>query len=167
MDNFINTLFDESIIEYILTKSLIFDGMDENDKQIIEFFINSDKEIHFANIKSAFILRFLIEFAYVIDKVENKYILKITSSSFVIFIRPYLNEQAKKYEKEGIINIGKNIFKKFNKKVENTILKDIDTNNNDEINVMKSIYLESYNNILITYENYIRTTNKLSMVISY
>jgi ABC-type multidrug transport system ATPase subunit len=167
MDNFINTLFDESIIEYILTKSLIFDGMDENDKQIIEFFINSDKEIHFANIKSAFILRFLIEFGYVIDKVENKYILKITSSSFIIFIRPYLNEQAKKYEKEGIINIGKNIFKKFNKKVENTILKDIDTNNNDEINVMKSIYLESYNNILITYEDYIRTTNKLSMVISY
>jgi hypothetical protein len=37
MDNFIHTLFDESIIEYILTKSLIFDGMDENDKQMIEF----------------------------------------------------------------------------------------------------------------------------------
>ena len=36
MDNFIHTLFDESIIEYILTKSLIFDGMDENDKQIID-----------------------------------------------------------------------------------------------------------------------------------
>ena len=47
MDHFIHTLFDESIIEYILTKSLIFDGMDENDKQIIEFFIKSDKEIHF------------------------------------------------------------------------------------------------------------------------
>jgi hypothetical protein len=150
MDNFIHTLFDESIIEYILTKSLIFDGMDENDKQMIEFFIKSDKEIHFINVKSAFIIFFLVELGYVTDNVENKYILKILSSSILIYVRPYLSEQAKKYEKEGIENIGKNVFKKFNKKIENNILKDIDTNNNDEINAMKSIYLESYNNILIS-----------------
>lgn len=161
MDNFIHTLFDESVIEYILTKSLIFDGMDENDKQIIEFFIKSDKEIHFINIKSAFILIFLIELGYVTDNVENKYILKIISSSLLIYSRPYLSEQAKKYEKEGIENMAKNIFKKFNKKIENTILKDIDTNNNYEINVMKSIYLESYNNILISYEYYIVSVHKL------
>jgi putative ABC transport system ATP-binding protein len=167
MDNFINTLFDESIIEYILTKSLIFDGMDENDKQIIEFFIKSDKEIHFVNIKSAFILRFLIDLGYTIDNVDNKYILKIMTTSILISVRPYLTEQAKKYEKEGVINIGKKIFKKFNKKVENTILKDIDTNNNDQINVMKTTYLESYNNILIGYEYYIRTVGKLLVVNIY
>lgn len=167
MDNFIHTLFDESIIEYILTKSLIFDGMDENDKQIIEFFIKSDKEIHFINIKSAFILIFLIELGYVTDNVENKYILKIISSSLLIYSRPYLSEQAKKYEKEGIENMAKNIFKKFNKKIENTILKDIDTNNNYEINVMKSIYLESYNNILISYEYYILSVHKLLINIVY
>jgi hypothetical protein len=106
MDNFIHTLFDESIIEYILTKTLIFDGMDENDKQMIEFFIKSDKEIHFINVKSAFIIFFLIELGYVTDNVENKYILKILSSSILIYVRPYLSEQAKKYEKEGIENIG-------------------------------------------------------------
>ena len=167
MDHFIHTLFDESIIEYILTKSLIFDGMDENDKQIIEFFIKSDKEIHFINIKSAFILLFLIELGYVTDNVENKYILKIISSSLLIYSRPYLSEQAKKYEKEGIENMAKNIFKKFNKKIENTILKDIDTNNNYEINVMKSIYLESYNNILISYEYYILSVHKLLINIVY
>jgi putative ABC transport system ATP-binding protein len=167
MDNFIHTLFDESIIEYILTKSLIFDGMDENDKQMIEFFIKSDKEIHFINIKSAFILKFLIELSYVTDNVENKYILKIISSSVLIYSRPYLSEQAKKYEKEGIENMGKNIFKKFNIKIENTILKDIDTNNNYEINVMKSIYLESYNNILISYEYYILVVHKLLVNISF
>ena len=71
MDDLIHTLLDDTIIEYILTKSLIFDGMDENDKQIIEFFIKSDKEIHFMNIKSSFILIFLIDFCYVIDNVEN------------------------------------------------------------------------------------------------
>lgn len=167
MDNFINTLFDESIIEYILTKSFTFDGMDENDKQMIEFFIKSDKEINFINIKSAFILLFLIELGYVTDKVENKYILKIISSSVLVYFRPYLTEQAKKYEKEAIENIGKNIFKKFNVKIENTILKDIDTNNNDEINVMKTIYLESYNNILISYEYYLQTVKKMLMNIEY
>jgi ABC-type multidrug transport system ATPase subunit len=167
MDNFIHTLFDESIIEYILTKSLIFDGMDENDKQMIEFFIKSDKEIHFVNIKSAIILRFLIELGYVTDNVENKYILKILSSSILIYVRPYLSEQAKKYEKEGIENIGKNVFKKFNKKIENNILKDIDTNNNDEINAMKSIYLESYNNILISYEYYMIAVQQILVNISY
>ena len=167
MDDLIHKLLDESIIEYIITKSLIFDGMDENDKQIIEFFIKSDKEIHFMNIKSAFILLFLIEFGYVIDNVENKYILKIMSTSIIVSVRPYLTQQAKKYEKEGIINIGKNIFKKFNKKIENTILKDIDTNNNDEINLKKSIYLESYNNILISYEYYIITVHKILVVIGF
>lgn len=167
MDNFIHTLFNESIIEYILTKSLIFDGMDENDKQMIEFFIKSDKEIHFINVKSAFIIFFLIELGYVTDNVENKYILKILSSSILIYVRPYLSEQAKKYEKEGIENIGKNVFKKFNKKIENNILKDIDTNNNDEINAMKSIYLESYNNILISYEYYMIAVQKILVNISY
>jgi ABC-type multidrug transport system ATPase subunit len=168
MDDLIHTLLDESIIEYILTKSLIFDGMDENDKQIIEFFIKSDKEIHFMNIKSAFILIFLIDFCYVIDNVENKYILKIMSTFIITSVRSYLSEQAKKYEKEGIINIGKNIFKKFNKKIENTILKDIDTNNNnDEINFKKSIYLESYNNILISYEYYMITVYKILTNIAY
>ena len=167
MDDLIHTLLDETIIEYILTKSLIFDGMDENDKQIIEFFIKSDKEIHFMNIKSSFILIFLIDFCYVIDNVENKYILKIMSTSIITSVRPYLSEQAKKYEKEGIINIGKNIFKKFNKKIENTILKDIDTNNNDEINFKKTIYLESYNNILISYEYYTITVYKILTNISY
>ena len=167
MDDLIHTLLDETIIEYILTKSLIFDGMDENDKQIIEFFIKSDKEIHFMNIKSSFILIFLIDFCYVIDNVENKYILKIMSTSILISVRSYLSEQAKKYEKEGIINIGKNIFKKFNKKIENTILKDIDTNNNDEINFKKTIYLESYNNILISYEYYTITVYKILTNISY
>ena len=167
MDDLIHTLLDETIIEYILTKSLIFDGMDENDKQIIEFFIKSDKEIHFMNIKSSFILIFLIDFCYVIDNVENKYILKIMSTSIITSVRPYLSEQAKKYEKEGIINIGKNIFKKFNKKIENTILKDIDTNNNDEINFKKTIYLESYNNILISYEYYTITVYKILTNIVY
>ena len=167
MDDLIHTLLDETIIEYILTKSLIFDGMDENDKQIIEFFIKSDKEIHFMNIKSSFILIFLIDFCYVIDNVENKYILKIMSTSILISVRSYLSEQAKKYEKEGIINIGKNIFKKFNKKIENTILKDIDTNNNDEINFKKTIYLESYNNILISYEYYTITVYKILTNIVY
>jgi ABC-type multidrug transport system ATPase subunit len=167
MDNFIHTLFDESIIEYILTKSLIFDGMDENDKQMIEFFIKSDKEIHFINVKSAFIIFFLIELGYVTDNVENKYILKFLSSSILIYVRPYLSKQAKKYEKEGIENIGKNVFKKFNNKIENNILKDIDTNNNDEINAMKSIYLESYNNILISYEYYMIAVQKILANISY
>ena len=167
MDNFIHTLFDESIIEYILTKTLIFDGMDENDKQMIEFFIKSDKEIHFINVKSAFIIFFLIELGYVTDNVENKYILKFLSSSILIYVRPYLSKQAKKYEKEGIENIGKNVFKKFNNKIENNILKDIDTNNNDEINAMKSIYLESYNNILISYEYYMIAVQKILANISY
>ena len=167
MDDLIHTLLDETIIEYILTNSLIFYGMDENDKQIIEFFIKSDKEIHFMNIKSSFILIFLIDFCYVIDNVENKYILKIMSTSILISVRSYLSEQAKKYEKEGIINIGKNIFKKFNKKIENTILKDIDTNNNDEINFKKTIYLESYNNILISYEYYTITVYKILTNIVY
>ena len=166
MENFMNIIFSESVIENFLKKSLISDNMDENDKKTIEFFINSDKQIHFTNIRSSFILLLIIEIGYFTDNVENKYILKLLSTSFVVYIRPYLAKQAKKYEKEGLLNVGKNIFKKFNNKIENYILKDIDTNNNDEINVMKSIYLESYNNILTSYEHYILTVNALLLNVS-
>lgn len=163
---FINVILNDSVIEYLLTKSLIFDGMNESDKQIIEFFIECDKEIHFINIKSIFIVMFLIEVGYFTDNVENKYLLKLLSTSFVIYFRPFLSKQTRKYEKKGIINFGKRLFKTFNGKFENTILKDINTNNNDEINTMKSVYLESYNNILITYEQYLLTVSSLMQNVS-
>jgi hypothetical protein len=83
MDNFIHTLLDESIIEYILTKSLIFDGMDENDKQMIEFFIKSDKEINFINVKSAFIVLFLIEIGYVIKYSDFNYSFDVDQHTIV------------------------------------------------------------------------------------
>lgn len=157
MEKFLHFILDDSFIEYFLTKNLIFDGMNECDKKIIEFIIESDKEIKFMNIKTMLINSFIIEFGYFTDNVDNKYLLKILSASFSFYTRPRITKIARKYEKKGLINVGKRLFKIFNGKLENTILKHIVTNNSDDIDNMKSIYLESYNYILFAYEQYIIT----------
>jgi ABC-type multidrug transport system ATPase subunit len=166
MDDFINLLLNDSVIEYILTKSLLNNNMNEHDKQTIQFFIESDKKINFINIKTQFMLMFLIEVGYFTDNVENKYLLKILTTSFVLSLRPYLSKQCRKNEKKSLINIAKCTFEKFNNNVDNEILKNININNNDEINVIKSIYLESYNNILTAYQHYTLTINSLLQNIS-
>ena len=74
--------------------------MNELDKQAIEFFIECDKDINFINIKSSFILILLIEIGYFTDNTDNKYILKILTTSFVVYTRPYLTDKARKYEKK-------------------------------------------------------------------
>ena len=47
-------LIDDSSIEMLLTKALIDEDTDKNDKQMIEILIENDKKLHFRLFRHAF-----------------------------------------------------------------------------------------------------------------
>ena len=161
---FIN-IIDDSSIERLLKLFLIKDDMCENDKQMIEILIENDKQMHFIKLKYLFILEFIINFGYFTDKINDNAILKMSSAGLTIYFRKLMSKKYRYYEKKTIINLEKMCLKKFNKHTKNVMLKNIETNDNDNI-FIKNIYLDSYNNILTVYELYTKLVQHLFDFIS-
>ena len=159
-------LIDDSFIEKLLTKALIDNNIDENDKQIIEILIENDKKLHFRLFRYTFILTFLIELAYIVDNAEDKVLLKIFSTASIIAIRPILAKKSRIYEKEAMSLLEKSVLTKFNKKVKNVIYKDIEEYKNHNDNIIKNIYLDTFHNILDIFEKYRCTIGSMCSFLS-
>ena len=157
-------LIDDSSIEMLLTKALIDEDTDKNDKQMIEILIENDKKLHFRLFRHAFILVFLVELTYLVDNMEDKVILKIVTTASINTIRPMLAKKCKIYEKEAMELLEKNISIKFNKKIKNVLYKDIEENNHNDNNIIKNIYLDIFHNILDIFERYMYITNTICTI---
>ena len=166
IENFFINIVDDSFIEKLIKKSLINDYTNEHEKQLTEFFIETEKQLHFKKFRYIFLLHFFIDLTYEIDNVEDKPLLKILSTVFINYIRPKISKKIRMYEKEAMINLEKNMLTEFNKKVKHIILKDFQENTCTNDNFIKNVYLDSFNNILILYECYSKTIGILFFVIS-
>jgi len=152
-------LIDDSFIEKLLTKALIDGNANEKDKQIIKILIENDKKLHFRLFRYTFLLTFFIELAYIVDNAEDKVLLKILSTASINTIRTGLTKKCRKYEKEAMSSIEKDVLTKFNKKVKNVIHKDIEKYEYDHHdNTLNNIYLDIFHNILSIFEMYRSTS---------
>jgi ABC-type multidrug transport system fused ATPase/permease subunit len=155
-------LIDDSFIEKLLTKALIDGNANEKDKQMIKILIENDKKLNFRLFRYSFILTFLIELAYIVDNTEDKVLLKILSTASINTIRPVLAKKCKKYEKEAMSSLEKNVLTKFNKNVKNVIHKDIEEYEYDHHdNTLKNIYLDTFHTILSIFEIYRNTSGAI------
>ena len=129
--------------------------MCENDKKMIEILIQNDKKFNFKRIKYLFIIELNSNFGYFPDRVNDRVIFKISTTFITILKRNILSNLYKENEKIVIKNLEKTCFEKFNKNITSVILKNIEKNKmNTDDSFIKNLYLESYNNILMIFENY-------------
>lgn len=155
-------LIDDSFIEKLLTKALIDGNANEKDKQMIKILIENDKKLNFRLFRYNFILTFLIELAYIVDNTEDKILLKILSTASINTIRPILAKKCKKYEKEAMSSLEKNVLTKFNKNIKNVIHKDIEEYEYDHHdNTLKNIYLDTFHTTLSIFEIYRSTSGAI------
>jgi ABC-type multidrug transport system fused ATPase/permease subunit len=166
MDKILSSILTESFIESLLKKTLIYEGINENDKKIINCLISNGKQCKFKQFKNDFIIIFVSETSYMIDNVENKKLLKIASALLNNNIRAMLAKQSMKYDKEEMKQLEKNMFEEFHEKIKTSINKDIENFKYDDDSVIKNIFLESYANILNTYEYYRETVKQLQSLIA-
>ena len=152
---------DDSYIENLLKLILINNDMCENDKKMIEILIQNDKKFNFKRIKYLFLLELNTNFGFFSDRVNDRVIFKISNSFFTILKRNILSNAYKENEKIVIINLEKICFEEFNKNTVNLILKNIEKNKNTDDSFIQNVYLESYNNILMIFENYTQIIEKL------
>ena len=165
LDRILSYILTESFIESLLKKALIHEGMNENDKKIINCLISNSKQCKFKQFKIDFMMIVVSETAYTIDNVENKKLLKIASTLLVNNIRQVLTKQLMKYDKEEMKQLEKTMFEEFHEKIKTSINKDIENCKYDDDNVIKNIFLESHGNILNVYEYYRETIKQLQCVI--
>ena len=121
-------MIDDSLMEQFLKFILIKDKMCDNDKQMIEMFIENDKKTNFIRVKYLFMLQFVISLGYFTDKLNDYVILKISSAGLSIYFRKNITINYRVYDKKTIINLENMCFKKFNKNIKNVILKNIEIN---------------------------------------
>jgi ABC-type multidrug transport system fused ATPase/permease subunit len=166
LDNILSYILTESFIESLLKKTLIHEGMNENHKKIINCLISNSKQCNFKQFKIDFFLLLVSETSYMIDNVENKKLLKIASALLNNNIRAMLAKESMKYDKEEMKQLEKNMFEEFHEKIKTSINKDIENFKYDDDSVIKNIFLESYPNILNTYEYYRETVKQLQALIA-
>ena len=156
-------LVDDSYIENLLKIFIINSDMCENDKKMIELLIQNDKEFDFKRIKYLFLFELNSNFGYFADRVNDRVIFKLSTAFFTILKRNILSKTYNENEKNVIINLEKTCFEEFNKNTVNVFLKNIEKNNNNNNNdsFIQNVYLESYNNILMIFENYTLIIQKL------
>jgi ABC-type multidrug transport system ATPase subunit len=146
-------LLDDSHIENLLKLILINNDMCENDKTMIEILIQNDKNFHFKRIKYLFLVELNTNFGYFADRVNDRILFKISTALFTILKRNILSKLYRENEKIVMINLEKTCFEKFNKNIISVIFENIENNNNSD-SFIQNVYLESYNNILMIFENY-------------
>ena len=155
-------LVDDSYIENLLKLILINNDMCENDKKMIEILIQNDKNFNFKRIKYLFLLELNTNFGFFSDRVNDRVIFKISTAFVTILKRNILSNAYKENEKMVIIKLEKICFEEFNKNTVNLILKNIEKNKiNNDPSFIQNVYLESYNNILMIFENYTIIIEKL------
>ena len=157
MENLYEKIFnlvDDSYIENLLKLILIADDMCKNDKKMIEILIQNDKKFNFKRIKYLFLLQLITSFGYFADRVNDRVIFKISTAGFTILQRNIFSKAYKETEKTVIINLEKTCFEEFNKNTVSVILKNIEKNKHNNDSFIQNVYLESYNNILMIFENY-------------
>jgi ABC-type multidrug transport system fused ATPase/permease subunit len=146
-------LLDDSYIENLLKLTLINNDMFENDKTMIEILIQNDKKIHFKRIKYLFLIELNTNLGYFADRVNDRILFKVSTAFFTILKRNILSKLYRENEKKVMINLEKTCFEKFNKNIISVIFENIENNNNSD-SFIQNVYLESYNNILMIFENY-------------
>ena len=158
-------ILDDSSMERLLKSFLIKNNMCDNDKKMIEILIENEKQMHFIKLKYLLMLEFIINFGYFIDKINDNTIIKVSTAGLTIYFREKISKKYRYYEKKTIINLEKTCLKKFNKHTKNVILKNIETNDSPNL-FIKNVYLDSYNNILTTYQGYNTLVQYLFDIIS-
>ena len=166
VENFVINIIDDSFIEIFLNKFLIHDNGNEKDKQMIKIIIKNDKRLNFKYFRYSFLNMFFMDLSYTINQVQDKAILKILSTLSVNYIRPLLAKKSRMYEIKSMIALEKKLIKKFNKKIKNVIFKEFEENIYNNDNFIKNVYLDSFNNTFLVYENYIRLVNEVFSILT-
>lgn len=159
-------IFTDSFIESLLQKALIYEGMNENHKKIINYFILNSKMCNFKLFRIDFIYFFFLEMGYMFDYIEDKQKLKITVTLLTNILRQNFSKKSLKYDKEEIKQLEKTMFKEFDEKIKISITKDIENYKYQDDSIIKNIFLESHTNILNTYKHYRETIKNLICVIT-
>jgi len=147
-------LIDNSSIEKILKKLIITNDMTPKEIYFINLLIENDKKDNFLRIKYIYLLEATITFGYFADKVDDRRLFKIASAALTIYNRNLFSKILEKYEKKTIIRLEKTILKILNTITEDTINKNIELNNGEELINIQHAYLDSYKVIALAYENY-------------
>jgi ABC-type multidrug transport system ATPase subunit len=154
-------LVDDSQIENLLKLILINNDICESDKKMIEILIQNDKKFNFKRIKYLFMIELNSTLGYFPDRVNDRVIFKISTAFITILKRNILSNLYKENEKSVIKNLEKTCFEKFNKNIVSVIFKNIEKNKINYDSFIQNVYLESYNNILMIFENYTLIIQKL------
>jgi len=164
-ENFVIHVIDDSLIEKLLLYFIMNENIHENDKKMIKFLIENDKQMHFIRLRYLFLSTFILCFGYFVDDTEDKIILKLSTLGIVNYSRPLISKFYRKYDKKTMMYLENKILNIFNKNVKYIITKNIEINNEDDqldLDIdIKNIYLESYNNILIIYEYYTKLVREI------
>lgn len=147
-------LIDNSVIESIIKKVIITNDMTPEEVCFINILIENDKKNNFLRIKYIYLLEVSIKFSYFVDNVQDRRIFKIAVSALGVYNRTLFSKILRKYEKKSIIRLEKTFFNVFNMKIEDTINKNIELNNGEELINIQHTYLDSYKVIATAYENY-------------
>jgi ABC-type multidrug transport system fused ATPase/permease subunit len=147
-------LIDNSVIESIIKKVIITNDMTPEEVCFINILIENDKKNNFLRIKYIYLLEVSIKFSYFVDNVQDRRIFKIAVSALGVYNRTLFSKILRKYEKKSIIRLEKTFFNVFNMKIEDTINKNIELNNGEELINIQHTYLDSYKVIAAAYENY-------------
>lgn len=167
IDNIINkdnAICSDSFIEKLHIHILLRDTVNENDKKTIELFIKYNKEEHFKTVKIIFLLQFSITLRNIFNKTEDNYILKILTTISSYYFREIMSE---KYQKDELIllnHLTEKNFKRFNKKIESNMFKNIEKNTDHNKNI-KYIYQDGFNYILTSYKSYINIVTGVCKII--
>jgi ABC-type multidrug transport system ATPase subunit len=147
-------LIDNSVIESIIKKLIITNYTTPEELCFINILIENDKKNNFLRIKYIYLLEASLKFSYFVDNVQDRRIFKIAVSALGVYNRTLFSKILRKYEKKSIIRLEKTFFNVFNMKIEDTINKNIESNNGEELINIQHTYLDSYKVIAAAYENY-------------
>ena len=159
-------LIDNSVIEKIIKKIIITDDMTHEEIYFLNLLIENDKKNNFLRIKYLYLIEALAAFGYFVDKVQDRRIFKIAVSGLSVYNRTIVSKILRKYEKKSIIRLEKTFFNILNTKTEDTINKNIESNNGEELINIQHAYLDSYKAIAMAHENYTAAVAQFFYVIS-
>jgi ABC-type multidrug transport system fused ATPase/permease subunit len=149
-----NLIDNSSSIEKILKKLIITNDMTPKEIYFINLLIENDKKDNFLRIKYIYLLEATNNFGDFADGVDDRRLFKIVVAALTIYNRKLFSKILEKYEKKTIIRLEKTILKILNTRTEDTINKNIELNNGEELINIQRAYLDSYKVIALAYENY-------------
>lgn len=162
----LTNLIDNSIIEKILKKIIMTNDMTDEELYFLNLLIENDKKNNFLRIKYIYLLQASLAFGYFVDKVQNRRIFKIAVSGLTVYNRTVISKILRKYEKKSIIRLEKTFLNIFNTKTQDTINKNIESNNGEELINIQHVYLDGYKTIAMVHENYTAVVGQFFNVIN-